>query len=376
MQKKRLHIISFDNPFPPNYGGIVEVFYKIKALHTIGIEIYLHSFVDSIPLEYDALKRITHQVFFYRKSKNPLLLFSKMPFSVRTRDSKKLIENISSIDAPILFEGHKTTYWVYKNSLRNFDSYIRLHNIENLYFDGLASSENNWFKKLLYSVEARKYETYNSVLTNFNKVFALSKFENNVINKQFKNSVYIPVFHGNENVVQLEGFGKYALYHGDLRASDNRKSVEFLIDIFKEIKDFNLIIASSSGEQFVRSKIKNNSNISFVKIQNFAHLKELFSDAHINFAVSFQKSGTKLKLLNALFNSRFSIINENIIDDEKITSLCEIATSKEEFISKIKELKTKEFNGYNQRKEILETYMSDVENARKLAKIIFSNELE
>lgn len=83
-----------------------------------------------------------------------------------------------------------------------------------------------------------------------------------------------------------------------------------------------------------------------------------------------------MKLLNALLNSRFSIINENIIDDEKITSLCEIATSKEEFISKIKELKTKEFNGYNQRKEILETYMSDVENARKLAKIIFSNELE
>jgi hypothetical protein len=376
MQKKRLHIISFDNPFPPNYGGVVEVFYKIKALHAIGIEVYLHCFIDEIPTEYNALKEVSKEVFFYKKNKNPLLFFSSLPLSVRVRDSKKLIENITKIIAPILFEGHKTTYWVSKKQLAGFDKYIRLHNLEDLYFSGLASSENSLLKKILYHFEAKKYVKYNSVLSSFIKVFSLSKFENKVTNDQFKNSIYIPVFHGNENVNELSGTGKYALYHGDLRASDNKKSVEFLIDIFKEIKDFNLIIASSSGEQFVTSKIKNNSNISFVKIQNFAHLKELFSDAHINFAVSFQKSGTKLKLLNALFNSRFSIINENIIDDEKITSLCEVATSKEEFISKIKELKTKEFNGYNQRKEILETYMSDVENARKLAKIIFSNELE
>lgn len=376
MQKKRLHIISFDNPFPPNYGGIVEVFYKIKAFHDIGIEIYLHCFVDSIPLECDALQNITHQVFFYKKNKNPLLFFSNLPFSVRVRDCKKLIENIGKVDAPILCEGHKTTYWVYKNRLSSSENYIRLHNIENLYFDGLANSEHSRFKKIIYGIEAKKYRTYNSVLSNFDKVFALSKFENDVTNNQFKNSIYIPVFHGNENVVQLEGFGEYALYHGDLRASDNKKSVEFLIDVFKDIKDFNLIIASSSGEQFVTSKIKNRANISFVKIQDFAHLKELFKNAHINFSVSFQKSGTKLKLLNALFNSRFSIINENIIDDEKITSLCEIASSREEFISKINELRKKEYGDYSKRKEILESYMSDVENARKLAKTIFKDELE
>ena len=46
MPLKKLHIISFDNPYPPVYGGVIDVFYKIKDLHAEGYEIYLHCFVD------------------------------------------------------------------------------------------------------------------------------------------------------------------------------------------------------------------------------------------------------------------------------------------------------------------------------------------
>jgi len=31
-----LHIISFNIPYPPDYGGVMDVFYKIKALHDLG----------------------------------------------------------------------------------------------------------------------------------------------------------------------------------------------------------------------------------------------------------------------------------------------------------------------------------------------------
>ena len=44
MQDKHLHIISFDIPYPPDYGGVVDVFYKIKALSLLGIKIHLHCF--------------------------------------------------------------------------------------------------------------------------------------------------------------------------------------------------------------------------------------------------------------------------------------------------------------------------------------------
>lgn len=32
MDEKRLHIISFNIPYPPNYGGVIDVFYKLEAL--------------------------------------------------------------------------------------------------------------------------------------------------------------------------------------------------------------------------------------------------------------------------------------------------------------------------------------------------------
>ena len=39
-----LHIVSFDIPFPANYGGVIDVFYKIRALHHAGVRIQLHCF--------------------------------------------------------------------------------------------------------------------------------------------------------------------------------------------------------------------------------------------------------------------------------------------------------------------------------------------
>ena len=34
---QHLHIISFDIPWPPNYGGVIDVFYKIKTLSEAGV---------------------------------------------------------------------------------------------------------------------------------------------------------------------------------------------------------------------------------------------------------------------------------------------------------------------------------------------------
>ena len=39
MQEVALNIICFDVPFPANYGGAIEEFYKIKALHQLGVKI-------------------------------------------------------------------------------------------------------------------------------------------------------------------------------------------------------------------------------------------------------------------------------------------------------------------------------------------------
>ena len=40
-----LNVVSFDVPFPPNYGGVIDVYYKLVALRDSGVKIYLHAFV-------------------------------------------------------------------------------------------------------------------------------------------------------------------------------------------------------------------------------------------------------------------------------------------------------------------------------------------
>ncbi|MEI7802398.1 MAG: mannosyltransferase, partial [Bacteroidota bacterium] len=40
----QLHIISFNVPYPPDYGGVIDVYYKIKALKEAGVKIHLHCY--------------------------------------------------------------------------------------------------------------------------------------------------------------------------------------------------------------------------------------------------------------------------------------------------------------------------------------------
>ena len=39
-----LHIVSFDIPYPANYGGVIVIFNQIKALHAAGVKVILHCF--------------------------------------------------------------------------------------------------------------------------------------------------------------------------------------------------------------------------------------------------------------------------------------------------------------------------------------------
>ncbi|OYU80153.1 MAG: hypothetical protein CFE23_10555 [Flavobacterium sp. BFFFF1] len=370
MPEKRLHIVSFDYPYPPDFGGIIDVFFKIKALHKIGYKIYLHTFSEEIPKSCPELEAVTERVFYYRFSYNPLLFFSGIPYSVMSRNDSTLLNNLKSIDAPILFEALKTTYLVNKKQLEGFKKILRLHNIEQDYYKGVSKSEKSLVKKIAFAFEQLKYQSYEQTIRSFNHVLALSRFEEQYINRKFGNASYVPVFHGNESVAELGGSGTYALYHGDLNTADNRKAVRFLIDAFADIPGFKLVIASGSGESFVRGVIRQQANVEFVPLVDFNHLKSLMMAAHINISWSFQKSGTKLKVVNALFNGRFCIINNNIIDDPAVSDLCITAKDRKQLINAVNRLKAVPFDDYERRQQVLKTHLDDGANALLIDQIL------
>lgn len=370
MQSRPLHIVSFDNPYPPVYGGAIDVFFKLKSLHALGFQIHLHCYTDKIPKDFTELSRHVEQVHFYERKKKGHKLLAVSPFSVASRYNELLVDNLKKVDAPILFEGLQSTYLLSKHLFSDRKKYLRLMNLESNYFGGLGKSERNPAKKILFGIESLKYALYQKIIGQFDAVFTLSVYETGYVEKLFKNAHYIPVFHGNDAVANLSGFGKYALYHGDLRMSDNRRAAVFLINVFKQIPNYQLIIASNRGKRLVKREIGSAPNISHTPIKNQQHMDELMAGAHISVMLSFQQSGTKLKSVNSLYKSRHCVINGNMVDDENIRALCTMAETESEFITAINRLKEKPYNDYEKRKTVLGELLDDVENARKIASVI------
>jgi hypothetical protein len=63
---KSLHIVSFDIPYPPIYGGIIDVFYKIKALKELGVSIHLHTFIYGKEKQPE-LENYCEKVHYYKR---------------------------------------------------------------------------------------------------------------------------------------------------------------------------------------------------------------------------------------------------------------------------------------------------------------------
>ena len=372
MHNNTLHIVSLDNPFPPVYGGIIDIFYKIQALHRNGCEIYLHCFVDTVPESNPELEAIVAKVFYYPKTKSIFGILSMTPFSVKTRTSSELSRNLHRIVAPVLFESLKPTAVL--SEMTNFPEkkILRMQNIEHDYFNGIAHSETNFFKKALYFAESLKYKNYEPRIKAFDDILSLSVHETDYIRKKFGNATYIPLFHGNDIVAPLSPFGNHAVYNGDLNTADNRRALDFIISVFKEINDYPLVIAVRDRHHFVRKLIGKAENITLAKPDNYNHLKQFLADAHINIMFSYQSTGTKLKLVNALHNSRHCLINENMVDDPEIIKLCTLATDKKGFIAAIQNLRHIAYDDFENRKRVVGEIYDDQKNARKLMDVVNS----
>ncbi|MGU3374525.1 hypothetical protein [Chryseobacterium sp. M5A1_1a] len=373
---KALHIISFNYPYPPSYGGIIDVYYKIKALSDLGVKIHLHCFVNQIPEKIDPeIKNITENVYFYKKKKNAFLYFSFTPFAAAIRNSEILLNNLMKIKAPILFEGLQTTSLI--TQLKNkeqYPLYLRLHNNESEYYKGLSSSEKNIFKKIIYKIEAIKYESYQKkYLKEFKSVFCLSEKEYRETESYSGNAKLVHIFHGNHMVKILDEKGDYFLFHGDLSISDNKKALEEVIELFKGLSQYKLIVASDRASDDIKKKINSVENINLVPIETNENLCHLLENAHANILLSFQNSGTKVKLFNSLYNSRFVIINQNITDDNSLRDLCLYGSNLQEIRQHITDIAEKNYSGYERRKLVLEKNHSDASKAEEMIKVIFKD---
>ncbi|HFS67494.1 MAG TPA: glycosyltransferase, partial [Flavobacteriia bacterium] len=221
--------------------------------------------------------------------------------------------------------------------------------------------------------EAQKLKHYEQILHKANFILSISPYEYAYFKKKFgEKVVYVPVFHKNNEVKKLSKNGKFALYHGDLRVADNIKACLFLINVFKKL-EYPLIVASSYTNKEISSKIKNHTNITFDNLSNENQLDKLFNEAHINVLPTFQKTGIKLKLIHALFQSRFCLVNEAMVKDTGLENLCQVANGIDAFRDKITTYSQKKFTDtdFSIRKEGLKQF-NNILNAKKIVTLLNS----
>ncbi|NQU88694.1 MAG: glycosyltransferase family 1 protein, partial [Mariniphaga sp.] len=212
-QKNNLHIVAFNVPYPPDYGGVIDIFYKIRSLSEEGIKIYLHCFQYGRKKSSE-LERYCEKVFYYNRNKGLKYALSKKPFIVAGRNHPDLLSNLAGNKAPIFFEGLHTCYFIGHPKLKEYKKIIRTHNVEHDYYSQLAKSETNIFKRIYFNKEAKKLKRFESVVSNANTLITISPSDQEYFNNIHPNSIWVPAFHENEKVISKSGKGTFFLFHG------------------------------------------------------------------------------------------------------------------------------------------------------------------
>lgn len=364
----RLHVISFNIPYPPNYGGVMEVYYKLKALYEEGVKIHLHCF-EYGRNESTELNKICEEVHYYHRDHSVRDFTSLTPYIVKTRRSEALIDNLVKDDAPILFEGLHTCYYLSDERLKNRLKLVRMHNVESDYYHDLGVSESKLARKFYFYTEAIKLKFFEKILANADYVLAISPADYDQLKGKYKHVEYLPSFHPNEHVKSLTGKGDFVLYHGNLSVNENNQAAAWLVSkVFSKLPDQKFVIAGSSPSATLKKMVEKQPNIQLIENPTLDEMKRLWSDAHIHALPTFQSTGIKQKLLHSLFNGRFVLANPPMVENTGLERLCIVAETADKMVEIIPTLMQTEFtqNDIAQREEILQKEFSNRQNAKKL----------
>ena len=256
---EELHIITHQVPWPVDFGGVFDLFYKIKSLSEAGVKINLHCFTkndEAAPI----LNRYCESVTYYNRTSFFSNLQFHLPFIIRSRSSAELVSNLKKDNFPIIFDGIHTTFPLLSSLGKARKIKIRLHNVEYLYYERLAELESSFYKKLYFKMEAFLLKRYESKLARVFNFWAISTQDMEVYQKQLgcKKIEFLPAFLPWKSPTSPFGSGNFCLYHGNLSVNENERAVEWLLDeIFSKI-NVPFVIAGKNPTEALKKKVYQN----------------------------------------------------------------------------------------------------------------------
>ena len=372
MTENHLHIIAFDVPYPANYGGVIDVFYRVKALSEAGVKVHLHCYEYGRGRQM-ALERLCFEVLYYKRDTSFARQLSILPYIVTSRNSEGLVKQLMKDNYPILCEGLHTTAILNDNRLRDRKIFVRAHNVEHDYYRALGESEKSVWKRLFYKAEAWKLRRYEPILSKAKGIFAITQSDADYFAGKYQNVSLIPGFNASDSVCSESGRGDYVLYHGNLSVRENADAAEWLIEnVFSKL-EIPCVIAGLNPSERLQRIASEYPNITMTANPDDAEMIDLLRQAQINILVTHQPTGLKLKLLNALYNGRFCLVNSDMLQGTALQPLCIVKDEPEEIIAEIKRLMDEDFTeeDIEERDAALHQLYRNDENAKKIVDLIF-----
>ena len=373
--EKHLHIVCLDVPYPVDYGGVFDLFQKIKSLHAAGVKIHLHCFEYGRGQQ-PVLNEYCVEVHYYTRHEGHKGFSHKLPYIVCSRSNGQLLETLLEDEHPILLEGIHCTYLLNDDRFRQRRIVLRLHNVEYQYYRQLYHTEKSLWKKIYYLHESNMLRHYEQRIALRVKILAVSEKDSEQYRTEFgaDNIETLPVFLPFEEVRTREGTGCFCLYHGNLSVPENEQAVIWLLkNVFASL-ELPLIISGKNPSARLTRLIFQYPLTCLIPDPSEAELQDLIAKAQLNVLPSFNCTGVKLKLLNALFNGRHCLVNGGMVEGSGLESICHVADGAETMRSLVQNLYTQAMRPeeIKVRKEVLAAIYNKEDNLQQLLRSIWS----
>ncbi len=360
----------FNVPWPPNYGGVIDSWYRLLELARLGLKMHIHCFEygRGRAVELEQLGRVTYY------ARRPALagLMSTEPYIVSSRASVQLHNNLLGDEAPILFDGLHTCHYLADPQLAGRRKVVRMHNVEWSYYAGLAGMERRFFHELYYREESRRLKSYEKILYKADAVACISPSDTQYYRGKVGDlSFHLPAFHPFEKINSMPGKSDFALYHGNLSVAENVQAATFLIRIWEDIP-LKLVIAGMDPDYKLLELVREHAQIQLLPNPTEQELDQWIQSAHVHVLPTFQQSGIKLKLLRALFQGRFVLVSPDMVHETGLEPFCTVADGEQEWKEQLQALASKAFRPEDaEERKPLELLYNNRQNALRLMQSLF-----
>ncbi|HUR09791.1 MAG TPA: glycosyltransferase family 4 protein, partial [Flavitalea sp.] len=165
-----------------------------------------------------------------------------------------------------------------------------------------------------------------------------------------------------------EGIGCYCLYHGNLSIAENEKAARWLIkEVFHDLK-VPFVITGKNPSPSLEKLAHGQVHTCIVANPGEKEMQDMITKAQVNILPSYNDTGVKLKLLNALYNGRHCVVNESTVKGSGLDAACHIASNAQGFKSIVSQLYHQPLGEeeYRLRSHLLQHAFDNKKNAERL----------